>query len=338
MAVFEIDDPRWFAFVRGCPSATPFHHPAWSRLLADCYGYRAFAIVALDGAQQIIGGAPVVDVSSRIGGRRWISLPFTDYCPIVTPGESCDGLARAVVDQAVAGGGTLEFRAGLPGVSGLRVQASAVRHTLDLVADPDQLFRGCSKMHRRNIRKAEQSGLRVERGGSAADMATFYHLHLLTRRRLGVPIQPRRFFTLLARRVTERGLGFVLTAHVGDVPVAAAVFLAWNGTLVYKYGASDARYWEQRPNNLLFWTAIRWACEHGYHTLDWGRTDLDDHGLRGFKAGWGAKEEPLAYSVFSDVPQREPSGRLRARMTTIIRRSPPWVCQLIGELFYRYAA
>ena len=160
----------------------------------------------------------------------------------------------------------------------------------------------------------------------------------MTRRRLGVPIQPRRFFRLLAKRFLARDLGFVISAHVDQVPVAAALFLNWNGVLVYKYGASDPRYWEYRPNNLLFHEAIRWGCEHGYHTFDWGRTDLDDQGLREFKCGWGGQEEPLVYSVIVDTPPRLSSGRIKRAMSAIIRRSPSLICQAIGELAYRYAA
>jgi hypothetical protein len=68
-----------------------------------------------------------------------------------------------------------------------------------------------------------------------------YRLRLLTRKRLGAPIQIRRFFHLIERNAIEGGLGFVLSAHANQVPVAAAVFLAWNGVLTYKYGASDPR-------------------------------------------------------------------------------------------------
>jgi hypothetical protein len=50
--------------------------------------------------------------------------------------------------------------------------------------------------------------------------------------------------------------------------------MAWNGSLIYKYSASDPAYWRLRPNNLLLWRAIQWACENGYHTFDMGRTDL----------------------------------------------------------------
>ncbi|MDQ3809210.1 MAG: GNAT family N-acetyltransferase [Chloroflexota bacterium] len=193
-------------------------------------------------------------------------------------------------------------------------------------------------MHQRNIRKSERSELRVEFGHSVSDIKSFYRLHLLTRRRLGVPIQPRRFFDLWRNKLADNGLGFVLSVHLDQIPIAAAVFLSWNGTLVYKYGASDPMYWEHRPNNLLFWTAIRWGCEHGFHTFDWGRTDLDDQGLRDFKTGWGAKEEPLTYSFIANTPFKPSSDRLKKAMGIVIRRSSPWVCRTMGELLYRYAS
>src|SRR5438067_6027003 len=108
-------------------------------------------------------------------------------------------------------------------------------------------------MLRRNIGVAERLGVTLYQGNSPDDMEVFYRLHLMTRRRLGVPIQPRRFFHLFNSYIIDHHLGFILSAHVDDVPIAAAVFLNWNGVLIYKYGASDHRFWNYRPNNLLFW-------------------------------------------------------------------------------------
>ena len=65
----------------GTLGSTPFHDPAWAQLVADCYGFDAFAaaLIAEDG--EIRAGAPMVAVR-HLGRRpRWVSLPFTDYCP-----------------------------------------------------------------------------------------------------------------------------------------------------------------------------------------------------------------------------------------------------------------
>src|SRR5207253_6183781 len=121
-----------------------------------------------------------------------------------------------------------------------------------------------ARNHRRNVRLAERAGVRIVRGVSASDIETFYSLHLRTRRRLGVPVQPRRFFRLLLDTVIGQGLGFVLTAYSGAHPVASAVFGSWNGTLIYKYSARDERFAKRDANYLLLWSAIRWASENGY--------------------------------------------------------------------------
>lgn len=339
MLHLSLDDPRWLDLVQTCSTASPFHHPAWAKLLAECYGYRPFALATADQSGALVGGVPVVEVKRPFGGRRWVSLPFTDTCPILTRDCQVPDLVPALADEVRAQGvDLLELREHLPELPALQAGATSVTHGLALGPDPDAVARNIGKMHRRNIRKAERAGVEIVRGQTSADVETFYRLHLLTRRRLGVPIQPRRYFNLLARNIVERDLGFVLTAQVDGEPAAAAVFLAWSGTLIYKYGASDQRFWEARPNNLLFWTAIRWGCENGYRVLDWGRTDLEDQGLREFKNGWGAIEEPLTYSVIAEAPQKPASGRLLTAMGAVIRRSPPWVCQAVGECFYRYAA
>jgi CelD/BcsL family acetyltransferase involved in cellulose biosynthesis len=337
--MLDLTDHHWAAFVDTRPEATVFHHPTWVRLLAECYGYHPFILSMRDGAGGITAGVPAIEVRGIRSGRRWITLPFTDYCPPLGVSErAIEQLVTGIGAQVRAGAAaSFELRASPPGAV-VTARPEAVRHTLMLGSDPAIVRHGFSKMHQRNIRKAEKSALRVEQGASATDLDTFYRLHLLTRRRLGVPVQPRRFFHLLGEHVLARARGFVMTVRLDEIPIASAVFLCWNGTIIYKYGASDERYWEHRPNNLLFWRAIAWGCEHNCHTFDWGRTDLQDEGLREFKRGWGAVEEPLAYTTLAASRPKAATGRLGRMLGNVIRRSPPAVCRVVGELFYKYAA
>jgi CelD/BcsL family acetyltransferase involved in cellulose biosynthesis len=332
-------DPAWVSFVEHSPDALPFHHPSWASLLAECYAYRPFVLAVLGATGDILGGVPALEVSRPFGRRRWVSLPFTDYCPLLAKSGAQAAVARAIVGAASAQRvDALEVRAALPQGERVHTSVCAVRHTLALASDPGTVMARISKHHRRNIRRSEQSDLRIRFGSSTRDMAVFYQLHLMTRKRLGVPAQPWRFFELLAHVLRREQLGFVLLAYLDQSPVAAAVFLAWRDVLVYKYGASDPQFWEHRPNNLLFSQAIRWGCEQGYTTFDWGRSDLDQQGLREFKSGWGANEEPLAYSAVCDRPPVTGSGRVGRAMATVIRRSPTWVCRAMGQVLYRYAA
>lgn len=340
MIALDLTDRRWIRFVEGAPAATAFHHPSWAGLVADCYGYRAFALAKADADGRLVAGLPVVEVRSPLGRRRWGSLPFTDECrPLTSPGADRIGLVDELeAARRRSGVSRLEIRAGLEGAGVRRGQVGVV-HVLGLGSDPDAIWRTALRSSVRTmIRRAEREGVVVRDSDSRSALSeVFYSLHLRTRRRLGVPIQPRRFFELLWERLIEPGLGFVLLAYAGDTPVAGAVFLTWNGTVTYKYGASDTAFWHLRPNHLVMWSAIRRACEHGADAFDFGRSDLGGEGLRRFKASWGAEELPLDYSVLGGGAVRS-AGRVQGAAGAVIRHSPLWVCQALGELLYQYAA
>jgi lipid II:glycine glycyltransferase (peptidoglycan interpeptide bridge formation enzyme) len=211
---------------------------------------------------------------------------------------------------------------------------TVLRHTTALQADAEAVFAGFKKTRvKQPIRQARDAGITVRASTEWEGTRAFYDLHLRTRRRLGVPTQPLRFFRLLWERLIADGFGFVLLACDGPRVVAGGVFLRWNGVTTYKYGASEADAWRLRPNHLLLWEAILRACAAGDRLFDWGRTELDNEGLRSFKLGW-AQEEEVTYSVLADEP---PAGGHRpgeAALAAVIRRSPVWVTRAIGKALY----
>ena len=343
LQTLEIDDPRWATFVESHADASPFHHPSWARLLAECYGFDAFAVAEFDG-DVVVAGAPMLEVSGHRRRRRWVSLPFTDYCPPLRGRSDSFEFVRALERLRVqADVARLEFRGPIEG-PGTRAETVAYRHVLPLDPDFDRLFGTFQKSRvQRGIRQAERfvasGALAVKRADRESDLAeVFYDLHLSTRRRLGVPVQPRRFFRLLWKRMLEPGFGFALLAQSEGRSVAGAVFLFHGRTMVYKFGASERNAQRLRPNHLLMSSAIREACERGLDVFDFGRTDLNGDSLREFKLGWGTTEEPLVYSHVGAESDRRGTGRAAAALAPLIRRSPPLVCRTIGELFYKRAA
>ena len=331
-----LGDPRWRELVDASPKATPFHDPAWAELLAETYRYRGFVLAAADGDGRLLAGAPFIEVRGLRGGRSWISLPFTDECPLLAR----DAAARSALIDGI---GELQEHARAPAIGirdaidalGWQCNAEAVIHELELSDDLDAVRRRFSRSQViRNIKRAEREGVTVRRAATPADLDAFYRLHARTRRRQGVPVQPGRFFELLWERVIERDLGHILLADAGGRrAIAGALFLTGTGTTIYKFGASDVDTLPLRPNHLIFWTAIQDACARGDSCFDFGRTDLDNPGLRGFKAGWGGIERPLRYSTLA-----ADSGGLAIRALSLaIRRGPDWVCRGAGEALYRYA-
>ena len=339
LGVLDITDDRWARFVERVPGALPFHHPSWARLLADCYGHRSLALV-LEDDEGVAAGIPAIEIRTLFG-TRWISLPFTDATPPLARDERVVATFIAELDAVRKQNGILqlEIRAAVAGTN-IHQQPAGFLHTLRLASDPAKVFRTFKRSHvQQRILKAEREGVTVRRATSKPDLTrTFYDLHLETRRRLGVPIQPRRYFELLWERIIEPGHGFVLLAHWRATPIAAAVFLAGNGTLTYKYSASRQKFWNFRPNNLVLWEAIRWGCENGFHTFDFGRTEPGNEGLRSFKRGWGTTEVALRYSTLSETPPSQARLRAAEMLRWPIQRMPTWFCRVVGELAYGSAA
>ncbi len=337
-AIDPIEDSAWLEFIEACPGATAFHHPAWLELLRRQYGYEIEACCVKEG-DRIKAGIPIARISSPLTGRRLVSLPFSDACPPLVSEDAgpsvIEALSDTLAERSRESGLRLTVRAAMPGT---RVSDRFVSHELALGADPGELESNISKNHRRNAGKAGREGLRAERRTDAKALDAFYALHLKTRHKLGVPTQPRRFIRRF-EELFEQGLGFILMVFEGDRPIAAAVFLTYGGTVIYKYGASDPDNLKKRPNNLLFLEAIRWSCEAGFRVLDFGRTELENEGLRSFKRAWGATELDLVYSHFGDDdgPLEPESNSIGDRIiSTTIQRSPPLVGRLVGEALYKH--
>ncbi len=288
---------------------------------------------------KILAGLPVMEIQSWLTGRRWVSLPFTDHCtPLYeNPSELYYMLDELLNQAKLQGYQTVEFRGEFLSYPAIHLSKQYAMHTLQLSKDFSDIACHIHPMHLRNAKIAIKRGVHVEWGKSLKDLKSFYHLHVGVRRHQGVPVQPWRFFELIRKILFSKGLGSVLLAYKDEELIAGLLLLKFGQTLTYKYGASDKKNLGLRPNDLLFWTAIQWGCENSFTLFDMGRTELNNPGLRRFKIGWGADEIPLNYFTISQKPQKLFTGSLMRMTKPIIQKSPRWVCQFLGELFYKHS-
>jgi CelD/BcsL family acetyltransferase involved in cellulose biosynthesis len=338
--IFDADDPRWLRLIEKDPAATIFHHPAWMEMLSAAYGYRPFVFAIPDRNGQVCAAIPIAEVKNLLKSRRYVALPFTDYCrPLFRDEESFCLLADTLVKQQQAARfSKLEIRSALPAQANIQTYSPFVLHTVPLDSDFTRVAKRANRQQMQNVRKAEKNDVRIVRGTGLAEVRAFYRLHSLNRRKHGVPVQPWNFFQLLTRLLLEQGLGFVLLAHKEDACISGGLFLHWQRTLTYKYSATDNACLNLSPNHLVTWAAMKWGCENGFTTFDFGRAELDDEGLRAYKCRWGADEIPLVYSYIPSasgmIARRD--GRISTMLKKVIRRSPVWVGQVIGRIMYRY--
>jgi len=336
MPLSEMTLDAWQSYIESHPDATPFHHRNWIELLVKQYGFRLTIPALIDG--DVVAALPFLETRNLKGRRKLIALPFSDCMRVIATDESAiEPFVAAVADDSFHRGRPVVAKTDQSLMTGAQ-SGDWFRHELELTDSPETVAAGYPSSLRRNLRRAKKHGLRFVRRTDADAMDAFYHLHLLTRRKLGVPVQPKSYFRRFVEHVLEPGLGSIGLVFDGEAAVAAAVFLEFNETIVYKYGASHPDALEVRPNEHLFHHAIRQAGEQGFRRFDFGVTHRRDEGLCRFKRKWGAREIEVFYTSIAGAPQEAPDDSLAVRIASMaIRRSPTFVCRALGELFYKYS-
>lgn len=342
-ADFRIVDPLadgscWDGLIAKNPGGSVFHTSAWIRVLCQTYGYRPLCLMQ-EGAQPAL--LPIVEVDSIITGRRGICLPFTDSCSALT---STDSDITKLWNSALEvgrerGWRTFELRDYAEG-RGFDPSLQFYNHILNLAGGPSKIFDSLNSSVRRALRKAEKSGVKVEIEKSESAMEVYYDLHCLTRQKHGLPPQPYTFFENILKWIIKPGLGFLVIARSSGKPIAGAVFFHFKGKAIYKFGASDPVAEGMRPNNFVMWRGINELCSAHCETLDFGRTSLDNTGLRRYKMSWGAIECVKSYVKWNFSKSAFVSDRDNAAgwHTGLFRLLPRDLSKLIGRLLYPHIA
>lgn len=332
--------PEWDGMVAAFPGCSFFHSSAWSKVLSDSYGYKQLYFTLWQN-DRLAALLPIMEVDSMITGRRGVCLPFTDYCdPLATSTDHFNELFRAVLDHGRRRGWNfVEIRGGGEFFAGREASTRYLVHTLNLTGRESDVFLALRDSTRRNIKKSSDNGVSVQMLTTEQGVRDFYRLNQITRREHGLPPQPYRFFEHVYEHVISKGLGFVILGSYQDVPIAAAVYFHFGDKAVYKYGASDKRCQNMRPNNLVMWEAIRWCVANGKKSLSFGRTDLDHSGLRQFKMGWGAEEREMSYYKYDIRASKfasDGNGKISNIGSSLFSSAPLPVLRAIGSLLYRH--
>ncbi|MGW3658035.1 lipid II:glycine glycyltransferase FemX [Streptomyces sp. NPDC005151] len=162
---------------------------------------------------------------------------------------------------------------------------------------PDDLWAGLNQEWRRNIRKAEKSGVRIVVGG-AAELPEFHRLLRITEKRDGFRLGrslayfQRQYAVLNAEQPGRMQL--YLAVHEGEI-LAAHTMISAGRQVWYQTGASADHRREVRPSNALQWRMMLDAHALGAELYDMrgvpSTLDPDDRsfGLLRWKLGTGGQ-------------------------------------------------
>lgn len=332
-------DPRWERLACS-PDGSLFTAPPWLRAIRDTYAFTPRAHVLVNRGAPV-AGLVSVDLDDHRGRRR-SAAPFCDRAdPIGADARTWPALAGAVL----ADGTPFTLRcldaaaAGAP--APLRRSHEAAWHATTVGDDTEALFARLHPAARRNVRAAQRHGVVVEADTGPEAVHAFFDLHRdLRRRKYRLLAQPRAFFERIWAEFAPTRSVVTILARIDGQPVAGALLLVWNGVLYYKFGASRQEHLDARPNDAVFWAALRWAVAHRLGLLDWGLSELDQQGLVGYKRKWADVERrihTLTTAVDRPCPTPPMVGTL-SELTALLTADdvPDHVTERAGALLYRY--
>ena len=342
------DEKEWAAYVVRHPDAHLAHDWAWKDIFENVFGHTPYFLIArknVDSGQQVtVGVLPLFHVKSFLFGSALIAVPYLNGGGVLADDEET---RRMLVDAACDLGIKLrvkymEFRErdrSLSGVSNLVERSHKVVMRLPLLNDSQKMLMSFPTKLRTKIRRPEKSGFRVEEySGASANISSveaFYRVFARHMRDLGTPVYPKSLFASVFRAFGER-CRILLATHEGT-PTSCGMTIGYRDTVEIPWASSLMKYNQFRPNTLLYWHAIKRACEDGYTTFDFGRSSPDS-GTFEFKRQWGCEPAPLHWYYAGgkqNVPDVNPTNPKFSALVQCWMRLPLSLANAVGPWITR---
>jgi hypothetical protein len=290
---------EWIAAAKVCPYATYFHTPYWYELIAPKQRHAVLSVRFDDGASAVLPfakirrfGGLLVDHFSSPGGNYggWISESALNE-------EHVTVLLGILMSKKNLTFRVNPFDKSASSIASRLPISEEFTHKLDLTLGEEELYRRTSRCHKRGVRRASGEGVTVEPAASWEDWERYYRLYesSLARWRAGGPeLMTRNIYPIgLFRRVYENMSGHEILwlAQKGGEAVAGLLCFYWGRHSVSWHGAASAEFFDLRPNNILYWEAIRDAIRKGYAIFDFNPSG-GYGGVESFKDRFGAERLP----------------------------------------------
>ncbi len=195
----------------------------------------------------------------------------------------------------------------LQGLGGRLVPFST--YELGLTPDEETLFAGLSSACRRAVRKSERVGVRVEEAHGVEFADEFYPqlLDVFAKQGRRPPFGIERVREMIRCVEPSGNLLMLRAVSAEDERIATGIFPVHEDFAYFWSGASWRSHQILRPNEAIFWHAIRHFRERGVRMLDLG-------GGGDYKRKYGAPEKLIPYVRKSRVPGMVALRDLAARV------------------------
>ena len=326
------DEARIDRYVIISDITNTYHDVRWGRIAEGCFGHKYYVLLSENADGVIDGILPFVHIKSWSFGNFMVSMPYFNYGGVCANDESTQ---ERLIDEAVRMAKDLkvqhiEFRQEVSLNNGFPEKTHKVSMRLRLPDSPDELLKSFPSKLRSQIKVPQKAGLTV-RIGRMEELESFYTVFSRNMRDLGTPVYPMKFFRSILEAFPENT--WIGSVYAGNVPVASGFLAGFKNRIEIPWASSVRSYNRFSPNMLLYWSCLKFACEQGYGTFDFGRSTAEESTYK-FKEQWGAAPSPMIWSYWvhdeakiPDLTTRNPKYQLAIG---IWKRLPLPVTQMLG--------
>ena len=347
--VDPIKDSRWDQFVENHPFGWIVHLSGWKTVLENSFPHiKGHYLALLDHTNNEIRAAlPIFEVNSWLLGKRMVSIPFATVCdPLVGEKEDWELLLEhAIMLSHSLAASFIEIRTlhSHPLVQNGRLTESRLfkHHYINLDKSLEEIKKTFHrKSIRQEIRRAEKSMLNLRFADTELDVGVFYHLYAKTRKRLGLPALPYRFFKSLWAVFHATNNVRLLLAENNERVIAGLIIFVYKDRCSAESLGSDIAYRDASPDHFLFWQAIQMAHNEGLKIFDFGRTAAANESLMVFKNRWGTVTSDMPHFYYpptavEKISETEVSFGYRF-LRKVCHHSPEFLFPYVGNFCYRH--
>jgi hypothetical protein len=143
---------------------------------------------------------------------------------------------------------------------------------LDLKEDQEVLFKQLHASRRKNIRHGIRTGIEVFQAKTLEDAKNFYQIHTRWHQTKRKKIDtPQISWEVFSQRFCQSGnFAFMLAHYSGQVIAGITLRFFPRGLVEFSNHSSLDEFLYLKPNDLLQWKCVEWACREGFHRCSFG--------------------------------------------------------------------
>ncbi|HET9712978.1 MAG TPA: GNAT family N-acetyltransferase [Pyrinomonadaceae bacterium] len=262
---------RWRKFLTRSDFATHYISPEYFH--EPFFGdKRPFLVLAWQGERVVAALSGTHEKQQLICGLRF--RPQICFDETVDLGAASDALVSGLLNEAESDK-LITFYSWVPLNTLSKYEYRCKQEegivVLDLTKGPDELFKQFSGTRRTDIRNAIKRGIEVIIASTRDEFRAYYEIYVdWCQRKKIAPYS----FEVMEEALRSQNRRLFLARYEGKT-IAATIIRLYPGAMI-EYAANNSliEYLKLRPNDLLQWRVVEWACGEGYKRYSLGGAHL----------------------------------------------------------------